>query len=264
MRVEHLVIVTFPKRSDFETEGVGKSLYDRYTNREKFRPKTACIIRFPANQFRNEESLEKFATKLPTYDLVAGAKPNSDVQVSENVGVFLVCHGYSRRPIILGAQYSSQRCDKWQPVEYADTIAAILYGLGLRKIRKLCLMVCGTESSGSSGDPRLAEVLSVALAKKMGSPPAVAGYDGYISTLWSEELDPDFPEAKAKGLPMGAKLVKVNQGGSEKRSLASANLAKVRSIKFVCINGKTTILAESGWSDKNRGEDWTPSLDSND
>ncbi|HEY7335460.1 MAG TPA: hypothetical protein VH639_11300 [Bryobacteraceae bacterium] len=260
MRVEHLVIVTFPKRGDAETEGLGNALYDRYVKRQQFRPRTASVIRFPPNQFRNDSTLDKFKNTMPSFDVLKGTAPSgsSAVQTSDNVGAYIVCHGYTRRPLILGAQYSSGRCQSWPPEDYASVMANLLYGLGLRKLRKVCLMVCGTEEAHSSGDPRLAEVLSVALAKKMDSPPAVAGYDGYISAFWNKE-DTDFPNAPEA--QTGKKIIKISNKGNDKRVLASENRDAVKSIKFVSINGKTATLASSGWSDKDRGEDWTPTLD---
>jgi hypothetical protein len=261
-----LIILTFPKRGDLETEGVGKSIYDKYMARTKFKPKTARVIRFPANQFRNENTLAKINAAdrtMPTIDVVygslTGGHVEEEVSNSDNVGVYLACHGYGRRPTIFGAQYSAGRVNDWEPSDYSMAIANVLDGLGLRKIRKICLIICGTEEKNSSGDPRLIESLSAALKEKMGAAPMIAGYDDYISTLWSDK-DLDFPNATEQGLVFGSKVVKVSQEGKQKRVLAAQNTDQLRNIKFVCVNGQTLSLANSGWSDKNRSDDWTPSL----
>lgn len=239
MRVDHLVIVTFPKQGpkcDYETVKGAEALYKRYTTRVDNRPLSARIVEVWDNAWRRKApDLGTFAGGTAAgHQVVAGQPINQEVANSDNVGVYIICHGHGNKPVVFGGQGSAMRLDSLSQSDLAAAMAGLLSGLGLTKVRKLCLLKCGT-SCNLEQDPNFLLAMANALAEGLASPPQVAAWDDYVSVV-------------SEGEHLGQKLVQ------NKDTLASANPSINNAHKAVAVwvEGKYKVrpLVDSGWSDK--------------
>ncbi|WP_035056432.1 hypothetical protein [Andreprevotia chitinilytica] len=244
MIVDHVLIIAFPKqgeKGDPETMRGARALHHKYAQR-KSTPQSCRVITVWHNNFKKsgtlDDPLKSNFTHNNTLDyqceignaLVDG-KVEQAVAESNNVGVYIICHGHGNRPTIFGGQGSAMRVDGWKMSDMASAIANLLYELGIRNIRKLCLLMCGI-SGDSSGDPLFISMLPTAIHSKLGTSPIMAGYDSYVSIFHKTEND-DY----------GRKMVEsIDKFPSKTPEL------KIHKKFYVYNNGVKEV--RSGWSDK--------------
>ena len=217
VRVEHLIILTFPKKVDPETQEGALALFQKY-QQAKFPPRSISLIEVAAKdvqsktaqknvldgKFEKSDSEDDLVYKVVKGQELVGGRVSSEVAGSSNVGIYIICHGYGRKPTVFEAQASSMKTNQenWSK-NSATALAKMLKRLGITRLRKLSLLMCGCVDAG--GDPLFVTILAREIRKEVsGSDFVVAGYDDYVSVVSTGETAGRKLVGPSKGLAKGS------------------------------------------------------------